>query len=369
VTPAAEPLVIDWTRQKTTGLKPTQDIRDAVDLQGTIVLADSIPSENTFRDGLWHSTDGLAWTAASPLEDDQVIRDLATAGPGVVAVGGSGNDVGIWLSSDGAAWDRVKDDSLKDGVADKLLVTDSGLIAFGSRTSDYEQRMIWTSEDGREWLAATNESGREVASGLRAATDYDGRAVAFVQSEENGPITVWDTTGRADWSQVGELPDSATALVSDAAGGSHGWVAIGEANESGASVAWASDDGRAWRKVGTGPDVFSDLLADDAGFIAVGYVGSVPGETCGDQRPFEMRTWTSVDGDVWTLQPSGDEGIASVLQAVVVDRTLLGLGIDWETPDIGSGTGEPVAWTAPLPPVAAPAMTSDKPTTPKGCGP
>jgi hypothetical protein len=95
----------------------------------------------------------------------------------------------------------------------------------------------------------------------------------------------------------------------------------------------------------------------------------LPGETCGDQRPFEMRTWTSVDGDAWTLQPSEDEGIASVLQAVAVDRTLLGMGIDWEQGELGSGIGAATAWTAPLPPVAAAATISDKPTTPKGCGP
>jgi len=58
-----------------------------------------------------------------------------------------------------------------------------------------------------------------------------------------------------------------------------------------------------------------------------------------------------------------------VLQAVVVDRTLLGMGIDWTKGDVGSGTGEPTAWTAPLPPLAAPATTSDEATTPKTCGP
>jgi len=117
--------------------------------------------------------------------------------------------------------------------------------------------------------------------------------------------------------------------VSAAAGGPRGWVAVGSANETGAPAAWASEDGRTWRSVGTGPDVSWDLVADDAGFVAVGYVGSLPGETCGDQRPFEMKTWTSVDGDAWTLQPSTEDGLASVLQAVVVDRTLLGMGIDW----------------------------------------
>jgi len=369
VTPSPEPLVIDWTRETTTGLQPTDDIEDVVASDKLLVLAAGIRSEESFRNGFWHSTDGRAWTAASQQSDVEVVRDLAVGGPGFVAVGNAGNDVGVWLSADGDAWERIQDDSLKNGIADTLLVTDSGLIAFGSRTDDFDQRMIWTSEDGRDWLAATNDTGRQVAEGLLTATDYDGRAIAFVQAQANGPITVWETTGRADWTQVGELPDSADALVSAAAGGPRGWVAVGSANETGAPAAWASEDGRTWRSVGTGPDVSWDLVADDAGFVAVGYVGSLPGETCGDQRPFEMKTWTSVDGDAWTLQPSTEDGLASVLQAVVVDRTLLGMGIDWTKGDVGSGTGEPTAWTAPLPPVAAPATTSDEPTTPHGCGP
>ena len=368
-TASPEPLVIDWTRNATTGLKPTGGFADLVASNGLLVLAASIPSDEQFRDGLWHSTDGLAWTAASAQDGVEQVRDLAVGGPGFVAVGAAGDDAGVWLSSDGDTWERVQDDSLKHGAADTLLVTDSGLVAFGSRTDDFDQRMIWTSEDGRDWLAATNDTGRQVAEGLLTATDYDGRAVAFVQAEANGPITVWETTGRADWTQVGELPDSANALVSEAAGGPRGWVAVGSANETGAPAAWASEDGRTWRSVGTGPDVSWDLVGDDAGFVAVGYVGSLPGETCGDQRPFEMRTWTSVDGDAWTLQPSTEDGLASVLQAVVVDRTLLGMGIDWTKGDVGSGTGEPTAWTAPLPPVAAPATTSDEPSTPHGCGP
>jgi hypothetical protein len=369
VTPSPEPLVIDWTRQQTSGLDPTDSIEDVVAANGTLVLAAGIRREDTFKNGLWHSSDGRAWKAASQEADVDIVRDLAVGGPGFVAVGAAGNDVGVWLSTDGDTWERIQDDSLKNGVAQMVLVTDSGLIAFGSRSDDYDQQMIWTSEDGRVWLAATNETGRQVAAGLRAATDYDGRAVAFVQPQENGPITVWETTGRADWTQAGELPDSAEAAVSAAAGGPRGWVAVGTANETGAAVAWASDDGRTWRTTGTGPDTASDLVADDAGFVAVGYVGSLPGETCGDQRPFEMKTWTSVDGDARTLQPATDEGLASVLQAVVVDRTLLGMGIDWTTGEVMDGSGAPTAWTAPLPPIAAPATSSDKPTAPKTCGP
>jgi hypothetical protein len=332
-------------------------------------MATPTVNDDAFLSVLWRSADGATWMRATQQDDVKQVRDLAVGGPGFVAVGAAGNDVGVWLSTDGDSWERIVDDSLKDGSADTLLVTDSGLIAFGSRSDDFDQRMIWTSEDGREWLAATNETGRAVASGLLVATDYDGRAVAFVQAQENGPITVWETTGRADWTEVGELPDSADALVDGTAGGPRGWVALGSANETGAAAAWASDDGRTWRSVGTGPDVSSDLVADDAGFVAVGYVGSLPGETCGDQRPFEMKTWTSVDGDAWTLQPSTEDGLASVLQAVVVDRTLIGMGIDWTKGDVGSGTGEPTAWTAPLPPIAAPATSSDEPTTPKTCGP
>ena len=63
----------------------------------------------------------------------------------------------------------------------------------------------------------------------------------------------------------------------------------------------------------SGPDVAADVIADESGFVAVGWVGSLPGETCGDQRPFAGHTWTSADGRTWEQMPGGKEFSAAMV--------------------------------------------------------
>lgn len=155
----------------------------------------------------------------------------------------------------------MQDASLRDGAIDRLVPTASGVIGFGRR-GDTDAGAIWTSEDGFEWLAATNETGQAVARGLQAVGSYDGRALAFVAESAEGPPTVWETTGRAEWTRVGSLVDD-TAKVRVVAGGARGWVALGSATES-ANAAWTSNDGRTWSDAVSGADVYADLIADDA---------------------------------------------------------------------------------------------------------
>jgi hypothetical protein len=145
------------------------------------------------------------------------------------------------------------------------------------------------------------------------------------------------------------------------AGGARGWVALDGAR------AWTSADGKSWSKGVAGPDVDSDVIVDDAGYVAVGYVGSLPGETCGDQRPFAGHTWTSADGKIWQRMPVTNEfKAAMVAKLLVVDRTLNGYGQQLKDND---GNGFPVAgWTDALPDLATPGDASDKASVPKTCG-
>jgi hypothetical protein len=199
-----------------------------------------------------------------------------------------------------------------------------------------------------------------VARGLQAVGAYDGRAIAIVgQGDEQAPA-VWETTGRGEWTKTGTFPTVAT--VGRIAGGARGWVALDSEH------AWTSPDGRTWSKPVSGPDVASDVIVDDAGYVAVGWVGSLPGETCGDQRPFAGHTWTSADGAVWERMPVQKEfSRAMVTRLLVVDRTLVGYGQRFGDDPLA---GMPIArWTDTLPDLAGPADTSDKPSQPKYCGP
>ena len=237
----------------------------------------------------------------------------------------------------------------------QLVPTASGVVGFGWSNGD--TGALWTSPDGIEWLAATNETGLTVARGLQAVGAYDGRAVAFVEDGTKG-LAIWETTGRAEWTRVGTLKDATT--MQRVAGGPRGWVALDSTR------AWTSLDGRVWSEGRPGPDVSTDVIADDAGFVAVGYIGSWPGETCGDQRPFAGETWASSDGRIWERMPVSKEfTTATVLRLIVVDRTLIGYGHRFP----GDSDSTPVAsWTAALPDLTGPADTSDLGSVPESCG-
>jgi hypothetical protein len=353
---AAETLKIDWQADDPGGLRDVSSIVGVARTNDGYVLVAELPSVES-RFVAWWSADGKSWQLAREFPVGQPILALTAGGPGFVVGGADGNDAVVWTSKDGRTWQSVKDASLRDGMINMLVPTASGVVAFGRRSSS-DTPAIWTSPDGSDWLAATNETGRRVAGGVEAVGAYDGRAIAVVFEGDDKPAGIWETTGRAEWTRTGSLPTTGTADV--VAGGERGWVALSYTD------AWTSVDGRSWTTVDGGPDVASDAIADDAGFIAVGYVGSLPGETCGDQRPFAGHTWTSADGRTWQQMPDTDAfGSAFVSRLLVVDRTLVGYGQRIGTSADGLAVGR---WTAPLPDVSRPADTSDEASKPEGCG-
>ena len=326
-----------------------------------VLIAEKPPRDEETQFVAWWSSDGYHWRLAQQFPENERIVALAAGGPGFVATARNDEGASVWTSIDGRSWQSVHDESLRQGVINQLVPTASGLVGFGW---DYDtgDPGIWTSRDGIEWLAATNETGRIVANGLQAVGAYDGRAIAIVdQDDDRGGLGVFETTGRAEWSEIGRFP-TASLNVHKIVGGPRGWVAFGDD-----SLAWASPDGRRWTDADWGPDVAADVIADQSGFIAVGWVGSLPGETCGDQRPFAGQTWTSSDGMTWQRMPGGDDfSSAAVTKLFISDRTLVGFGFR-----IGNWPDEPMRvgrWTAQLPDVSMPADGPDKPTKPKFCG-
>jgi hypothetical protein len=355
---AAKELEIRWKAGDPAGLGPVTSIIEIARFGHRYVLIGELPyrDEGSSEAAAWWSADGRSWELAQEFPAGQRILALTAGGPGFVAAGFNKGGAAVWTSIDGRRWQPVSDPSLRHGVIGRLVATSSGLVGFGWR-SDSDASGLYTSPDGYEWLAATNESGLRVARGLHAVAAYDGRAVAFVSGGDGKPDEIWETTGRAEWERTGALRD--IAIIEKVAGGSRGWVALD------GNMAWTSSDGRSWSKGVRGPDVAADAVVDDSGFVAVGWVGSLPGETCGDQRPFAGHTWTSSDGRTWQRMPVAREfKAAMVTRLLVVDRTLIGFGGrlgDGETMMIGR-------WTARLPDVSRPAVGSDKASVPVGCG-
>jgi hypothetical protein len=352
-------LKVDWQAQDLTGIGKVESIVGVAKAGDAYVLLASLPyeDEGSPNSALWWSGDGTSWQLAKEFSPDHRILTLTAGGPGFVVAGFNEDDAAVWTSTDGRDWQPVSDSSLSKAVISQLVTTDSGLVGFGWR-SDNDAEGLWTSPDGLEWLAATNESGVTVARGLEAVGSDGGRAIAFVSEGDKQPRSIWETTGRAEWTRTGELPD--VASIGLVAGGDRGWVALGD------NRAWTSTDGQTWSRGVPGPDVSSDVIVDDAGYVAVGFVGSLPGETCGDQRPFAGHTWTSADGQVWERMKVTDEfKEAMVTNLLVVDRTLVGYGQQLK----GNGNGLPVAqWTDTLPDVTEPGGNSDEASVPKSCG-
>ena len=358
---AATTLTVDWQAEDLTGIGEVESINGVAKAEDTYVLLASLTyvEEGSPNSSVWWSNDGTTWTLGTVFPVSDRMLSLTAGGPGFVVAGLSDDAQGaVWTSADGKAWQAVEDSSLDKATINQLVTTDSGIVGFGWR-SDTDSQAIWTSADGVEWLAATNETGMTVAKGLQAVGAYDGRAIAFVSEGEKVPPAVWETTGRAEWTRTGALKE--VASIYQVAGGERGWVALGE------NKAWTSEDGVTWGKGVPGPDVDSDVVVDDAGYVAVGFIGSLPGETCGDQRPFAGHTWTSADGKTWQMMPVTDEfGSAMVTQLLVVDRTLVGYG---QRISGDSSNGLPVArWTDTLPEISKPGDASDEATVPITCG-
>ncbi len=357
----ADPLTISWKADDPTGIGDVVTPVGLVRSSDAYVFVAELPNRgegSTFAS--WWSRDGRAWEMTQQFPIDDRILALTAGGPGFVMSGFNNDRTFVSTSVDGREWQPVSDASLRGAVITHLVTTASGVVGFGHR-SDSDVDGIWTSPDGIEWLAATNETGRLVARGVQTVGVYEGRAIAFVDEDNDDDtegLAIWETTGRAEWTRTGVLRDAVT--VDRVAGGARGWVALSP------NDAWTSRDGREWGKAVAGPDVASDVIVDDAGFVAVGWVGSLPGETCGDQRPFAGHTWTSADGRAWQQMPVSKEfEAAMVTRLMVVDRTLVGYGARL------GGDAEAMAvarWTATLPDASKSADVSDKASVLETCG-
>ena len=172
----------------------------------------------------WTSTDGVSWQRATLTDPGDSMRDVVVGGPGLVAVGtgvaGPLPRAAIWTSPDGSIWTRVADGPLFENAMISAVVTGpGGLIAVGSALEPATgalRPMVWTSDDGLAWRAATIE-GEPVPSGPPQA--FEGSMMR-------------DVIGLAD-----------------------GWLAVGsdlEIRTDGAlenAVLWTSRDGAAWTRL------------------------------------------------------------------------------------------------------------------------
>jgi hypothetical protein len=329
---------------------------------------------------VWVSADGVHWDVHSLLKPEFVtLNDVAIGSQGIVAVGEEGivatdnSTVGyravVLLSLDGEVWKRIEDPAFEDGQMRLVGATRQGFVAFGSDFGG--DAVIWTSPDGRDWLRATNETGLEVAGGIELLIEGDGRLTAIVGQRASGSTVssrydVWQTEGRADWERAGTLTGGGAGRLLGSSGGGRllvvGW-----------ERAWTSADGVQWEVAvhpqGDRPASISDVAAFPGGYVAVGWTGSSPGETCGGNEPWVGHTWTSANGRVWH-EDATFQG-AAISHLVALDGAIVGLGQSVnQAADVTT-----VMWTARLPaslggpqPTPSPTPSPTPAPSSEGCG-
>ncbi len=260
-----------------------------------------------------------------------IMHSIAEAGPGLVAVGAGCEDDTpcgvihpiVWTSVDGNEWTRSAADQAvfgEFGIMLDVIATDHGIVAVGSIAGDDPSLIrpaVWLSPDGAEWERVWEGDFVDTrpplltsgfTPGFEAlAVNPDGLIVG-VGLAENGAgelvAAVWVSGDGRAWERIetnppdfrGETGLSVTML--DVAWGSSGFTAVG--TDGGAQVAiWQSPDGLSWTRIDTTDQPFdttgtlSSVAALDTGFVTAGP------HAFADQGEGPVTLWTSPDGSTW----------------------------------------------------------------------
>jgi len=310
--PVVAPMV--WQRVADDGTFADSSIRVVVEGGPGLVAGGWVYDADLYRSvgpwggagcaALWVSDDGAIWERVGDPSVCGVgdsgtgsgIFDIAVGPLGFVAVGSH-----IWISPDGFSWSRVYD---LDGNGFVFGVTAGGpgWVAVGANEVD---GLVWVSSDGLEWVLIEDEdllAGDTVAAELRDVTLSGPGLVAVGSVGVYGKLgdadlrgAVWISEDGVDWQR---LPDDTfdgegvfEGVTSD--------VASGRIIAFGPDGIWHSIDAREWargteRTVLWGPPPSSGVAWDADRAVAGG-------------EDFELSVWASLDGGLtWHgIEPDG----------------------------------------------------------------
>ncbi|MEA2518231.1 MAG: hypothetical protein QOF49_311 [Chloroflexota bacterium] len=203
----------------------------------------------------WSSTDGVAW---QPVRDDALafanseVRAITSFGDGFVAVGVVGTaqrytDAVAWTSANGSTWTRIDDPAFEGGLAVAVTAAPfGGLVAVGSDV-DRREAVAWTSADGRGWTRAPSEAAREHSGGYAWMTDVTAIGATVVgigdyQGLQRGTATSWVSRDGIRWTPARSAPVQEQGEFYAITPGGPGAIAVGSfgAPDSYVPTVWLS---------------------------------------------------------------------------------------------------------------------------------
>ncbi len=314
---------------------------------------------------IWTSRDGVTWTAANPLPDNQGMGsggpmqvNAIAAGPDrILAISGrTGYEPQgrIWSSQDGITWQKVADLSASDPRVYRVAWTPAGFVmaALAGDTPGESTIIVRSSPDGASWttlfsLPPASSAVSGIASDSRSivvvgTSAQNGLVVAGPAAKDVAPTSApsptptptpsppgtppaSETVGGFLWTRIdapfgGAQPGPMTALGSQVvmATSPYGWVSPGTAMPH--PTFWHSLDGSTWQRLPDRPafagvpdkwmDVVLGLTSNGSGLIAVGM------QQYADASTANAEAWTSPDGGKTWNRASVADGTQATMNFV-----------------------------------------------------
>jgi len=254
-----------WWGDPTTGLRPVtnRDVFARAGLAAVTATASGFFAVGTDDSGAkpraaaWSSADGSTWTRVADgpafevgtstpvgMEGERItggMSDIASGGPGLVAVGNTCDEWGActaaaWWSIDGITWSRG-DTASVTGRPGSIAVGPSGMLAVGGGS-------ILASTDGKSWTSPLPAAGAGSFDRVAASATGFVALRASRPDESMDPLpSLWASADGVTWQPVADFP------VFDS---SRAWLAGADlvATPQVVVVWWEGESGGAWATSG-----------------------------------------------------------------------------------------------------------------------
>lgn len=220
-------------------------------------------NDSAFRPSIDESGNSFAW-----------MRGVTAGGPGLVAVGTVAASAAVWTSPDGIIWTRVRHDPEVFGDSDveatdraemlDVATNGPGLVAVGSAgpTQSSKTAAVWTSPDGISWSRIPHDEAVFGGDGSQAIRSVSAGGPGLVAVG----TAVWTSLDGLTWSRAHPDEGALFGHLNSVAIGGPGLVAVGTA-------VWMSEDGISWSSVPVGGGFEGmGVTVGGSGLVAVGSV-------------------------------------------------------------------------------------------------